>query len=377
MPEFGFATPSAAAAVADLPWAPLLVPKEAIEREVDRLLDEAPVTGLRDATGLRAASVVHPRAIDGIPSLTPVTEVTIHVLKPGERTPPRRGNHALLETTVSGEGTVHMGTAFRVERHDVWTVPPMQVYSHHNTGRTPWVWLSYSNAPLLRRSGGYWAETLPAGTLAVPREPAVSVTGDLGARYNRLNAPAHRLATAADLRGYEYLTDIEPVANPPRHWAWKDMAPYLPIHAGCNNDPAKRNIWLLYNPATERRQGTTPVHFATYGGAAPGTPPYAGARGHVHISASINYHIRGYGHSIVGGERIDWKAGDLLFSAPGWVEHAHYHGAEGWTVLTVQDHPLHIAMGSLLWQENPGDPILSLGNEDGQKGYVSPRQTGA
>ena len=159
MPDFGFATPSTAAAVTDLPWAPLLVPKEAIEREVDRLLDEAPITDLgaatdlRAATGLRAASVVHPRAIDGIPSLTPVTEVTIHVLKPGERTPPQRGNHALLETTISGEGTVHVGTAFRVERHDVWTVPPMQVCSHHNTGRTPWVWLSYSNAPLLRRSG--------------------------------------------------------------------------------------------------------------------------------------------------------------------------------------------------------------------------------
>lgn len=372
MGEFRFAMPSVSASVHDTPWQPLLVPKEDIDREVERLLDEAPVEGMR------SASVVHPRATDGIPSFTPVTEVSINVLKPGEETLPRRGNYSLLETSISGTGTVLVGQQFTVEKHDVWTVPSMQVYSHRNTGDTPWVWLSYSNAALLRRSGSYWAQTLPAGTEAIAPREMVSVSRSITDKYNRNTAPAYNLpTTGAELRAYEYLTDIEPLPNPPLHWAWLDMKPHLRTERGDNNDPAKRDIWLLYNPATERRQGTTPNYFATYGGAAPGTPPYTGKRGHFHTSASINYHIRGYGHSIVGGNRIDWKAGDLLFSAPSWVEHAHYHGEEGWNVLTVQDHPLHISMGSLLWQENPDDPILSLGNEEGQKGYVSPRETGA
>ena len=66
----------------------------------------------------------------------------------------------------------------------------------------------------------------------------------------------------------------------------------------------------------------------------------------------------------------------ISFSAPSWLEHAHYIGERGCTILTVQDHPLHISMASLLWQENPNDPILSLGNEEGQKGYVFPREAG-
>ena len=106
-------------------------------------------------------------------------------------------------------------------------------------------------------------------------------------------------------------------------------------------------------------------------------PPYAGDRGHRHTSASINYHTRGSGSSIVDGERIHWEEGDLLFSAPAWAEHAHYHGPDGWTVLTVQDHPMHIATGSLLWQEDMTGPIYSLGAGEGQKGYVSPREVGA
>ncbi|KAB2790326.1 hypothetical protein F9L06_24970 [Brucella anthropi] len=371
MSNIATARPSYFTGATEKSWAPLLISKSEIDLEVERLLDE--VGKAED----RAASFVHPRATDGVPSLTPVTEVSVNVLKPGERTAPRRGNYSLIETTISGRGTVHAGGAFLVEEHDVWTVPAMQVYSRVNTGTTPWVWLTYSNSAILRRTGGYWDETLPEGTMDIAKKAIVSTSKEVAEKYTSLNAPSHILPTSgANLRGYEFLTDIEPVRNPALHWAWKDMAPYLPIHAGDNNDPAKRGIWLMYNPATERRQGTTPNHFATYGGAAPGTPPYKGKRGHFHISASINYHIRGYGYSLVGGERIDWKQGDLLFSAPSWVEHAHYHGEEGWTVLTVQDHPLHISMGSLLWQENPDDPILSLGNEKGQTGYVGPRKAG-
>ncbi|AWT57612.1 hypothetical protein [Mycolicibacterium smegmatis] len=80
--------------------------------------------------------------------------------------------------------------------------------------------------------------------------------------------------------------------------------------------------------------------------------------------------------STVDGVDIVWEAGDLLLSAPGWLEHAHYEGPDRLAVYTVQDHPLHIGMESLVWQEKMDGPLLALGSEAGQTGYVGPREAG-
>ena len=80
--------------------------------------------------------------------------------------------------------------------------------------------------------------------------------------------------------------------------------------------------------------------------------------------------------SVVDGQEIKWEAGDLLLSAPGWAEHAHYWGSDGFGAFTVQDHPLQIAMESLVWQEEMDGPVLALGSEAGQTGYVALRQAG-
>lgn len=73
---------------------------------------------------------------------------------------------------------------------------------------------------------------------------------------------------------------------------------------------------------------------------------------HRHSSAAINYYFSGTGWSIVGGQRYEWEAGDLMLSAPGWMPHGHAANDEDVLVLTIQDSPLQIALGSLLWMEN-------------------------
>ena len=42
----------------------------------------------------------------------------------------------------------------------------------------------------------------------------------------------------------------------------------------------------------------------------------------------------------------------------------------------MQDHPLQIGMESLIWQERMDGPILTLGSDAGQVGYVGPRVAG-
>jgi gentisate 1,2-dioxygenase len=293
------------------------------------------------------------------------------VLRPGEETLPRRESTNQIEITIAGCGTVTVGEAFDVGLHDVWNLAPMRVYSHRNTGKDLWVRLTYSNETLLERLGVLFAEE--GADIQCEEQGAEQLSAEQLTTYVREAAPDLALGTGgARLRGYEFLTDIEFVESRSLVWPWRDIEPHLPATAG----DGRRAIWLMYNPATERRNGTSNCFFATWAGCAPGTPPLPPTRGHRHTSASINYHTAGSGRSVVDGAVVDWKAGDLLFSAPSWSEHTHYHGSDGWTILTVQDHPMHIALGSLLWQERMGGPIHSLGTERGQTGYTAPRAPG-
>jgi gentisate 1,2-dioxygenase len=59
------------------------------------------------------------------------------------------------------------------------------------------------------------------------------------------------------------------------------------------------------------------------------------------------------------------KAGDPMLSAPGWAVHNHASLEEDVYQLTVQDSPLNIWMGSLLWQESLDQPIELLGAAQG------------
>jgi gentisate 1,2-dioxygenase len=88
-------------------------------------------------------------------------------------------------------------------------------------------------------------------------------------------------------------------------------------------------------------------------------------RPHRHVSAAINYYFSGRGRSTVEGRQIEWQAGDLMLSAPGWAVHNHASYDEQVYELTVQDQPLNIAMESLLWQEDLKLPARILGAEPG------------
>jgi gentisate 1,2-dioxygenase len=118
-----------------------------------------------------------------------------------------------------------------------------------------------------------------------------------------------------------------------------------------------RRLYLLYNPATGHTNGTTANFFATMCV----RPRNIVDKPHRHSAAAINYYFSGSGYSVVEGKRYPWKAGDLMLSAPGWAIHNHASFDEDVYELTVQDSPLNIWMGSLLWQEDLSQPVESLG----------------
>ncbi|WP_308818704.1 cupin domain-containing protein [Pseudonocardia alni] len=347
------------------PWAPLRITAAKIGETVERLSQ-----GPAPANGRRSAALVHPESASGR-SFAPGVEVVVEVLLPGERTTPLRRNSSLVQIGIEGSGTIQVGdTTLELAGRDVVTVPSMKPHRFVNTGARRWVRLSYSNAPLLAFLGThFWEELSEDWVPGVPVDGPIDMDEDEEIA-DRGTAPDHEVSpTGARLRGYEYLVDIEPVPNRALHWPYPVLADLMSQTLG----DGKRTIMALYNPATERKQGATSSFFVTLSRIPQGLRPRPEGPGHRHSSVAINYHVEGTGYSVVDGQRIEFAPGDLLLSAPSWREHAHYPSASGLTAFTVQDHPQHIGMESLIWQEDLDGPILALGLEKGQTGYVAPR----
>lgn len=334
-------------------WPSIIVPRAAIDGEIERLASIA-----RPGSGRRSSAVDHPSNTGPAPAFAPGIDVTIEVLKPGEETPPIMRNSSMVDMCIRGTGTARIGaTTYGVERFDVWNTPSMQPYTYRNEGKDLFVRLSYSNAPLLERLEVHYIDEKPK--LVDARAMAAAAEDK---PRSRDQAEAIDLGSdGARLLGYEYLVDIDTVEWKALLWRWKDVEPHLEKVYTRDTRYTGRHLYLLYNPATGRRMGTAPNFFATIAKYPPGKVDLP----HRHVSAAINYYFVGHGKSTVLGKQLEWEAGDLHLSAPGWAVHHHSSRHEGFCALTIQDHPLHIAMDSLLWQENMQSPILKLGSQKG------------
>lgn len=353
--EFRFVDASAPVPRQQDLWPSIIVPRRAIEAEIERLAD-SPLPG----SGRRASAISHPKNTGPVPAFAPGIDVTIHVVKPGERTPPIARNSTAVDMCIGGRGVATIGPReFGVSRFDVWNTPAMEPVSYRNDGDELFVRLSYSNAPLLERLEVHYVDPNPrVEPLAAADGPAAQ-TGGARARDKAESMP---LGTdGARLLGYEWLVDIDVVESKPLLWPWVEVEPHLSKVYERDLNYTGRHLYVLYNPATERRIGTTHCFFATIAKYPPGKIDQP----HRHSSAAINYYFIGHGKSAVMGERMEWEAGDLHLSAPGWAVHNHGSREQGFCALTIQDHPLQIAMESLIWQETLKAPIIKLGSQKG------------
>ncbi|TCT09426.1 cupin domain-containing protein [Paralcaligenes ureilyticus] len=337
-------------------WPTVVLSKAAIDAEIENLASID-----RPANGRRASAVNHPMNTGPVPAYAPGIDVHIQVLKPGEHTEPVMRNSSLVEMCIGGMGQVQIGASrFSVEKFDTWNVPSMEPQIYRNSGRDLFVRLSYSNAPLLEQLQVHYVDENPSIVASVPMP--VDAAGSTPPRSARDAAkPIPIGGDGAQLLGYEWLVDIDTVKSKALLWPWKDVQPYLETVYTRDIGYTGRHLYVLYNPATERRIGTSHSFFATIAKLPPGKVD----RPHRHTSAAINYIMWGHGKSVVNGEKVQWQEGDLHFSAPGWSVHNHASREQGFMALTVQDHPLHIAMESLLWQETLKEPIVKLGSNEG------------
>ena len=334
---------------------PIVIRKKVIDAEIERLANLP-----RPVNGRRMSLVSNPRSGIGN-GLTPGIAVAICVLQPGEQTQPIRHNSSLVNFCIQGEGsTIIDGQRFTYRPYDVWTTPPWSTYRHFNDTREVQVRLTYSNSPLLEKLGVHIVDETPeieeAGTSHAEKEKEPH-DGSKISPYGTFRLSED----GAFLMPYEKLIDPPSIELKPLQWPWQSVKQELDKLRALGQQYVGRRLYLLYDPATGRTNGTTSSFFATI----TIRPGNIVDRPHRHVSAAINYYFAGSGYSTVAGKRHEWEAGDLMLSAPGWAVHNHASNAQDVYELTVQDQPLHIALGSLLWQESLREKPRLLGVQNG------------
>ncbi|HZO37334.1 MAG TPA: cupin domain-containing protein [Solirubrobacteraceae bacterium] len=326
------------------PLKPMLITKDQIEAEIERLAS-GPFRGSRRST------IAHP-ALLATGALYPAVKVTLNVLLPGERTAPQRHNSSVVNFAIKGSGTsVIGGRKIEWNEYDTFTTPPWAIHQHINNSDELHVRLSYSNAGLLDALGVHVVEE--TGSLD-PDQPLGNPDAEraLSERGETVGDQGEALLT------YEQLISPDPPYQAALHWTWELMKGKLDGLRHLGQEYKGRRLFLMYDRNTGRSQGTTGTFFSTI------TIRPAGIidEPHRHTSAAVNYIFSGRGWSIVGGERYEWGAGDLMLTAPGWMPHGHasYPGEDVYE-MTIQDSPLQISQGSLLWVENLKGAVEALG----------------
>lgn len=346
------------------PAEPVVITREEIEAEVERLASLSP-----PSNGRRVSLIANPASGLGN-GLAPGIAVSLCVLKPGERTRPIRHNSSLVNFCIRGRGTTVIDEK-RIDyaQYDVWNTPPWSVYEHINETSQLHVRLTYSNSPLLEKLNIRIMEEDPP-----PPEPSTAGVRETPDPEDQANPfGTFRLTEeGAYLMPYERLINPEIVRMEALHWPWKKVKEELDKLTALGKSYVGRRLYLLYNRATGRTNGTSHSFFATICL----RPANIVDRPHRHTASAINYFFQGSGYSIVEGKRYSWKAGDLMLTAPGWAIHNHASNNEDVYELTIQDSPLNIAMGSLLWQEDLSRPPEVLGSTGGFETNRAPRSVG-
>ncbi len=334
-------------------WQPITISKERIDAEIERLADID-----RPANGYRQVMFVHPSAPQQGQGLTPGVQVTLDVLKPGEETAPMRQNATQVNFCIQGGGSAVSGDRkITYGQYDVWNHPSYAVYRHINQTKELQVRLTYSNAALLKMMRVHIVEENP------DLSPAASTPELTQPETTQIALPTFTIGEdGASLMPYETLINPPSIESNTLHWPWETVKENLDKLESLGSSYVGRRLYLLFNPLTGRFNGTTPNFFATI----TIRPPGIVDKPHRHVSSAINYYFKGRGYSRVEGKRYEWKAGDLMVSAPGWAVHHHasYDGDPVYE-LTIQDQPLNIYMESLLWQEDLSQPARVLGTHSG------------
>jgi len=162
----------------------------------------------------------------------------------------------------------------------------------------------------------------------------------------------------------EFLKRSKKTMMRPGVWRWEEIEQQLVASIGYNEHEPGRGAVSLIHKDTGSANGVSPTINVVVQVLEPGRS----YEPHKHTNVAFFLVKQGQGYSIVDGERIEWKEGDIVV-APAWSAHEHGNTSEteNAILVTFQDVPMVNHMGIMFLEEPVGAPIRHLVGKAKQK----------
>jgi gentisate 1,2-dioxygenase len=284
--------------------------------------------GIDDAAKRRTVQLVNPALTDR-KATSRTLQMSIQLVKPGERAECHRHTAAALRFVVEGDGTAFTtveGEEMLMEPGDLVLTPNWAWHDHFNPGKNNIVWLDVLDAHLTRHLDAGFEENYGEG----PAQPIVKHDGYCKQQYGTVRPRATHVSNAAL----------------PYNYKWRDTLRALnEVAAAGERDPHDGVLLEYAHPLTG---GPT---MPTIGCWVQMIPPGERTTPHRHTSSTIYHVVQGQGVTTIGKsssatQELAWGAHDCFF-APSWNWH-HFENKskkDSAIIFSVTDRPALESLG--------------------------------
>lgn len=276
-----------------------------------------------EAAKRRTVQLVNP-ALRDQKATTRTLQMSIQLVKPGERAECHRHTAAALRFVVEGDGTAYTnveGEQMFMEPGDLVLTPNWTWHDHFNPGKKPIVWLDVLDVHLANYLDANFHENYGEG----PAQPVIKSDGYSRQRFGAVRPHTETWSNQAL----------------PYTYKWRDTLPVLEEMAGKGETNPHDGTLLEYvNPLTG---GPT---MPTIGCWIQWLKPGAATEPHRHTSSTIYHVMQGDGATTVGDiegtpKELAFKEKDCFFVPP-WQWHRFQNSSskEPAILFSVTDRPL-------------------------------------
>jgi gentisate 1,2-dioxygenase len=274
----------------------------------------------------RRVLVLENPGIRGMSQITQSLYAGLQLILPGEIAPSHRHAASALRLIIEGEGgyTSVSGERIPMSPGDLIITPSWTFHDHGNLGHEPVIWLDGLDVPIVNLFDTSFAEAYPCGDVQRVERSA----GDAIARYGTNLLPLEYVPRGA--------------SSPVFHYQYSRVRESL-MQLSLNGpmDECHGTKLQYTNPTTGGYPMPTMAAFIQM------LPEGFRGRPHRSTDASVFCVREGHGESVVNGQVIQWRAGDV-FVAPSWSAIAH-RAAEKAVLFSFSDRPAQKTLG--LWRE--------------------------
>ncbi len=265
----------------------------------------------------RAVFLFNP-ALKHMAGATQTLYAAIQMIQPGEVARAHRHTPSALRFIIEGEGAMMNveNEVVPVHEGDLVLTPNWLWHEHRNEGVENVTWLDGLDSPFVFGLNAAVYEMHPDVYLRETKSRDITSAGNAESLLRPVALEPE--ATAPQHLVYRW-TDVEPALA--RLAAMETTSPHDGVaieYAGPNNGHALRTMgcWMQMLRPAEHTEA------------------------HRHTHSSVYHVYRGSGHTVIDGQRFDWKQGDC-FVVPSWAWHEHVNDSDAHAYLfSMNDIPI-------------------------------------